>query len=458
MKMSPALKVGLLSILSLLVLILGIMWLKGRSISIGEKIEVHFRDIDGMRPGSGVQMMGMRIGQVDEIIPVINGENSYIIVRFVINEPGVTIPTASKISIQQSGIIGEKFLEVTPPFVETVFIPLSDKFKEDNVKLTEVEVLACGSFIHAGEIKTAKIIDTKALPYDIRKRINATRVYKIEYFVNVPTLEIPKNSEPTLKKIDNGDNGKYALRFTPPEGVIVEMPEFTSEYTIIEPLRLKEFFDVQMKVAVSLKETNDKINELFTDEFMGNVKYTFENTRELSEKASVIIDQVAEIVNSSRGDLQELIASSSELSKNMTVLSKNVNDIVKDPAFKENIMTTADSIKVASEEFSSLLKESRLQESLININSSTQDVAEITKYVNDLTKDEEFNLTVEETVANLNDMMVKLSKTADSMNDLTVEEKETIRQIIRNSSDASEDLKKFSEKLNKRFLLLRLMI
>ncbi|NLF83752.1 MAG: MCE family protein [Candidatus Gastranaerophilales bacterium] len=455
MKMSPALKVGILSILSLIVLILGIMWLKGRSISIGEKIDVHFRDIDGMRPGSGVQMMGMRVGQVDEIIPVINGENSYVIVRFVINEPGITIPTASKISIQQSGIIGEKFIEITPPFVETVYVPLSDGFNGEKPQVVGLELLAGGNYIVAGDIKSAKIIDTHSLPAEIRKKFNTTRVYKIDYFVNVPDLEIPANSEASLSK---KEKNKYILRFTPPEGVIVDVPDSNKKFTVIEPLRLKEFFDIQMKVAVSLKETNDKINALFTDEFVGDVKYTFENTRELSEKASLIMDQVAEIINSSKGDLQELIATSTELSKNMSELSKNVNEIVDDPAFKSNLIATATSIRTASDDLSKMLRDSKLQESLININSSSKDVAEITKYVNELTKDQEFNNTLSETIDNLNLMMVKLTKTADSMNELTVEEKETIKKIIQNSADASEDMKKFSEKLNKRFLLLRLLI
>jgi ABC-type transporter Mla subunit MlaD len=376
-------------------------------------------------------------------------------VRFVISEPGITIPTASKISIQQSGIIGEKFIEITPPFVETVYVPLGDGFNDEKPQIVGLELLAGGNYIVAGDIKSAKIIDSRSLPLEIRKKINTTRVYKIDYFVNVPDLEIPLNSEPSLFK---KEKNKYILRFTPPEGVIVDVPDSSKKYTVIEPLRLKEFFDIQMKVAVSLKETNDKINTLFTDEFVGDVKYTFENTRELSEKASLIMDQVAEIINSSKGDLQELIATSTELSKNMSELSKNVNDIVDDPAFKANLIATATSIRTASDDLSKLLRDSKLQESLVNINSSSKDVAEITKYVNELTKDKEFTNTLSDTIDNLNLMMVKLTKTADSMNELTVEEKETIKKIIQNSAEASEDMKKFSEKLNKRFLLLRLLI
>ena len=47
-----------------------------------------------MRPGSGVQMMGLRVGQVEEIIPVVEDESSYVKMRFVITNPDIKIPKA----------------------------------------------------------------------------------------------------------------------------------------------------------------------------------------------------------------------------------------------------------------------------------------------------------------------------------------------------------------------------
>ncbi len=453
MKMSPALKVGILAILSMCILILGIMWLKGRSISMGEKIEVRFKDIDGMRPGSAVQMMGMRIGQVDEIIPIIDGENSYVIVKFVISEPGIEIPEASRISIQQSGIIGEKFLEITPPFPETVYIPLEKNFRGVVHEGSEVELFAGGKYIKIGKVKESRILDTKSLPYTERRSLKSPKVYKIRYFINIPEMEIPINSSAELVKKDERHN----LRFTPPKGVTVKAPEYTSKYTIVEPLRMKAFLDTQLEAALALKETNDKINELFTHEFINDLRLTLENTKDLSEKAGIIVDQVAAIVDSSQEDIKMLISSATRLSENMIVLSSSANDILTDSRFKENLITTAESIKSMSQEISVLIADSKVQESLLNINSTTKDVSEIAQYVNDLTKDKQFSQSVETTVINLNDMMIKLSKIADSLDELTVEEKDKIKEIINNSAEASRDLKKFSDKLNQRFLLLRLL-
>ena len=455
MKMSASLKVGILSVLSICILVLGVMWLKGRSISIGEKIEVHFKDIDGMRPGSPVQMMGMRIGQVDEIEPVIDGENSYIIVRFVISQPGIEIPPASRVSIQQSGIIGEKFIEVTPPFPQTVLIPIDDNFKGKVPEGAKTKLLAGGRYINIGEVKTSKIVDVRSLPIEKRRYLNTSRAYKVEYFITIPKVKVPMYSSAELVKVN--DEGKYDLRFTPPENVVVRMPEYASQYTVEEPMRMKDFLDIQMEAAQALKETNDKVNELFTEEFLGDIRFTVENTRDLSEKANFVMDEVAAIVESSRDDIKILIASASKLTENMTELSANINEIVEDPRFKESIIATADSIKVTSQNFSTLIAESKIQESLLNINTTTEDVSEVARYVNNLTKNQEFNAKVGETVGNLNNMMVKLTRIVDSVDELTVEEKEKIKEVINNSREASADINEFSKKLNKRFLLLRLM-
>ena len=59
MKLSSSFKVGVLAIVALSILIFTILWVKGRSFSSAERIEVQFKDVNGMRPGSGVQMMGL---------------------------------------------------------------------------------------------------------------------------------------------------------------------------------------------------------------------------------------------------------------------------------------------------------------------------------------------------------------------------------------------------------------
>ena len=78
MRFSSSFKVGILTLAGLLILLFSVLWVKGRSLSAGERLEIIFKDVNGMRPGSGVQMMGLRVGQVEEIIPVVEEDKSFV--------------------------------------------------------------------------------------------------------------------------------------------------------------------------------------------------------------------------------------------------------------------------------------------------------------------------------------------------------------------------------------------
>jgi len=455
MKLSPAVKVGILTLVSILILILGIMWLKGRSISAGERLEVIFHDIDGMRPGSAVQMMGIRIGQVEDVIPVIGKENNYVKVRFVITEPNINVPEASVISIQQSGIIGEKFLEITPPSPKNIYIPIRKHIKKFLQEGAKVELLVAGEYTKIGEIKNSEILDTRTLNCDEKREIKTPYSYKIEYVVSKPGYVIPKYSNFSLVPDDN--TGSFKLQITPPDDIILQIPEFNSKFTVIEPIRIKEFLDIQLESAEALKETNDKINKLLSDKFINDIKITLDNTKDFSEKASNVMDQASEILTSSKDDITKLISLSTKLSENMIVLTDNLNSVIGDKRFKTSLIATSQSIQKSSEQISQLLNNSKLQESLVNINSTTKDLSEIVKYVNTITKDEEFNKKLNSTITNLDTSIVKLSQVLDTVNEISTDEKAHIKEILQNSEEISKDMKKFSNKLNKRFLLLRLL-
>ena len=127
MKFSSSFKVGLLTLIALVMLFGVIFRVKGRAFSSADRVEIQFKDVTGMRPGAGVQMMGLRVGQVEEVKPVVDGEENYVKVKFVITDPDIEIPKASVFSIQQSGLIGELFLEITPPKTRTVYLSMQAK-------------------------------------------------------------------------------------------------------------------------------------------------------------------------------------------------------------------------------------------------------------------------------------------------------------------------------------------
>lgn len=454
MKLSPAVKVGILTFLAIIVLIFTLMWLKGRAISAGERIEIRFFDVDGMRPGSAVSIMGIRIGQVEEVIPVIEKDLSYVKLKFVITEPNVKIPAASTISIQQSGIIGEKFLEITPPQIQTIFLPVK---RNDNWKIEEkspVELFVTDKYIPVGEIKYFEVVDTRTLPNVEKIKIHTPFAYRIDYIITKPGIVFPEGSTPSAFL---SANGKYKLRFTPPDGEIVQLPALANQYNVIEPMRLKEFFDLQLQSAIALKETNDKINQLLSEESIADLKATMNNTKELTEKAAKTMDEASQLIATSQTEMQNVSMLATDLAQKIIVLTDSVNEVAGDPQFKKDIIATVNSLQKSSKQISEIISDPKFKETVAVLNDTTKDISEISKTINTLTKDDNVKAKLDHTIVNLDSSLDKLSKVLENVNNITDKDENKLKQIMNDSSDISENLKKFSEKLNKRFLLFRLM-
>ena len=455
MKISPAAKVGILTFLSVIVLIFGIMWLKGRSISSAERIEVHFQDVDGMRPGSSVQMMGIRIGKVEDVIPVINELSSYVSVKFVITTPDVKIPRASNISIQQSGIIGEKFLEITPPQSRVIYLPVTKNLKTILSEGYSVEVLSSNRYIPVGEIKDAEIISTRSLSLIDRENINTKYTYKISYVINKPGVIIPENTTGTL--LFSQPKNKCMLLLNISDDLLANLDSYKGNFTILEPVRLRKFLDIQLQAAVALQETNDKINSLLTKESIGDIKAIFKNTKELTAQASETLTQATELLSNSKTEIDTLVMLATNLANKMNLLADNVNNVIGDPVIKTNLISATTSIEKSAKSISYILDDPKLKETIDMVNLTTRDVAEIAHNMNKITSDEEFKSRLDNTIVNMNTSLVKLSTTLDNLNGINEEEKEKLESILKDSAEISANLKKFSDKLNKRFLLLRLL-
>ena len=450
MKMSPSFKVGILALVSLAILIFTILWVKGRSFSSAERIEVQFKDVNGMRPGSGVQMMGLRVGQVEEIIPVIDGESSYVKMRFVITEPGITIPKASMLSIQQSGLIGEQFLEITPPRIRTVFIPVLNKDLLQNG--ANVQIKLDEKYYDVGKVKKSQIMSSKLVPDEIKENITTPYAYKVEYFVNLPGLILPRFM--TGKIIT--DNGEKKLRIAPLDNAQIPYPNQTSPYTVVEPMRIADFMDLQYKAAESLTETNRIINELLNDSMIAEIRQSVTNFKSLTAQATTTLAKTEKLIDTSRNDIDAILWMMSDVTTNFNKLATNINGIIGDEKFKPMMYDTAEAITNLSKELTPILGSIEAQEFGEDLNAIMNNLNEISTSVNDMTKDENLKTKIETSIDNLNVTMCEVSTALQTINGES-EDKEGLKQIVEDTSATVANLKKFSEKLNKRFLLFRLM-
>ena len=452
MKISSSFKVGLLTLLALVILLGVVLRVKGRAFSSASRTEVQFKDVNGMRPGAGVQMMGLRVGQVEEITPVINGENSYVKVKFVITEPNIKIPKASIFSIQQTGLIGELFLEITPPKTRTVYIPMVNKnilYKDD-----PVQMMLDDKYYDVGQIKNIEVVSKAVVPYNLKDNIKTNYAYKVDYIINLPGLIVPEFLKGKAIKTGN----TYKLRISTLDDVTLPYPKQTSPYTIIEPMRIADFMDWQYRAAESLTETNRKINDILSDQVIAELKLSVKNINALTGQTSVTMGKLNNLLDSSRGDIDQLMIMMDKATTDFNQLSYNLNSIIGDPKFKTTIYSTADSVDKLSQNLNKLFgNEEQAEQMASDFREIAHNVNEISGYVNSLTKDDQLKNDINRAVSSVNTAMTDISTTLNAVKALTPEKKTELQTIIEDTRVTTCNLRKFSEKLNKRFLLWRLM-
>ena len=454
MKFSSSFKVGLLTVLALLLLVGTVFKVKGRAFSSAKRIEIQFKDVNGLRPGAGVQMMGLKVGQVEEITPVVEGNESYVNVKFVITVPDVKIPKASSFSIQQGGIIGELFLEITPPKTKTIYIPMVNRdllYKNDKVQME-----LSGKYHDVGVIKDVEVLPISSVPYNFKNNIKTSYAYKVDYSINLPGLILPDFLKGSAVK----DGKVYKLRLSSLDDTPLEFPKQGSEYTIIEPMRLSDFMDWQYKAAETLTETNQKINDILTDETIADLKRTIANVNSLTARSTVTLDKVDTLLDSSQEDIKQLLDMTHQATDDFSKLSANINEIIGDKKFKTVMYSTADSLDKLAQNLNKIMDAADAEETGKNIKIISQNLSQISASVNSITSDGKLKNQITSAIENVNNAMIQVStalETVNHINPSNPQQESDLKKIVEDTVATTANLKKFSEKLNKRFLLFRLL-
>ena len=454
MKFSSSFKVGLLTLVALVMLVGAVLKVKGRAFSSAKRIEIQFKDVNGLRPGAGVQIMGLKVGQVEEITPIVKGENSFVNVKFVVTDPTVQIPRASSFSIQQSGLIGELFLEITPPKTRTIYIPMQDRnllYKNDAVQMKLSDKM-----YDVGLIKSVDVISRNSLPFNYKNNITTPYAYKVDYFINLPGLVLPEFVKGKIVKEDK----THKLNISPLDEMPIEYPDQKTPYTIIEPMRLSDFMDWQYKAAETLTETNQKVNEILTDETIADLKRTVASLEDLTAKSNVTLGKVDELLDSSKDDIEQLLAMTQQATNDFSKLSHNINEIIGDKEFKTTLLSTADSVDKLSKNLNKVMDAADAEQTGKNLKIIAENLSQISDSVNSMTKDDKLKNQLTSAITNVNCAMSEVATALDTVNKVNPSnpnQASDLQQIVSDTVATTNNLKKFSEKLNKRFLLFRLL-
>lgn len=109
---SKEFKIGIIVIISLVLLIIGINYLKGINLFIQQRsFFAVYENVDGLGPSNPVVLNGFKIGQVSEV-GFHNSGDGRLVVKFNIDQKDLNIPVDSKAKIFSSDFFGSKAIEL----------------------------------------------------------------------------------------------------------------------------------------------------------------------------------------------------------------------------------------------------------------------------------------------------------------------------------------------------------
>jgi methyl-accepting chemotaxis protein len=179
------------------------------------------------------------------------------------------------------------------------------------------------------------------------------------------------------------------------------------------------------------------------------------NFKELTAQATTTLEKAEKLIETSKNDIDAIVWMMTDVTNNFNRLATNINGIVADEKFKPTLYETAEAISTMSKKLSPIIGAVNAKDFAEDINSVMHNLNDISTAVNKMTHDENLKKKFVKSVDNLNITLCEVSKALETVNGK--DDKENLKKIVSDTTETMGNLKKFSEKLNKRFLLFRLM-
>lgn len=445
----------MLTLVSLLLLIGVLIWLRGKGLAEGDHFEAYFDDVNGLREGAPIQMMGIRVGFVDKVIPRILTSIDFktrrpvkkyrVQVLFTVQKDlPVSVPKGSYLSIEQSGLIGEQFLEITPPRQREVALSLPESASPPPDQGIPVKM-----YYQSGLLEVGRVESVHAEP----KEDHQVK-YHLFYRIVRPGTELPE--EPVFRLVLNKKR-RYELRILPEDGKLASVPEPSAFFTVENPLRMKRFLEIQMESAEALKVTNDKINQLMSDETISTLQSTLKNTEALTARAGGVLDSANALFRTTQGELGRLVSVSEQLAENVSKVSRNVNEIVGDPRLRSELSSTVASLRSASQSMQTLMNDPALRETLLNAQSASINAAELTASLKQTWGSPDMQQRLDRLSNQLDVSLTQLNRVLTTVEQSVDGKDERLKGIVEDTRAAAKNLRTLTDKFNGRFTLFKLL-
>jgi phospholipid/cholesterol/gamma-HCH transport system substrate-binding protein len=340
--------VGLLILAGAGIFVASIAWLKGMNpANRSFNILVNFPTIAGVQSGSSVRYRGVTVGRISSIKPSSQGVE----VKISVAPADLVIPADAVATIDQSGLLGENVLNLTP---KNDTVPqVSAKPLDANC---DKNLILCDGSQIGGDLG----ISTDAL---VRSSIRFADLYgQPEFYANLNQLTANSGKAAAEIATMSREFGILARSFRQELGTLSGTAVSISGAAVQTGAAASQAGITANKAGVTL----DQINGLLVEN-RGTLVATLDNINQTSDTLKVSVDRLPATID--RFQRSRVLNDLEALSANAAVASKNLKD--------------------ASQAFSNPATITSLQQTLDAARSTFQNIQKITTDVDELTGDPE---------------------------------------------------------------------
>lgn len=302
---------------------------------------VEFSDAGGMGPGTAVAYRGVKVGRVVDIEPRPQGVN----IEIEISRADRRIPSNSVIEANQSGLIGETSINITPleslPVGEEVAGPLDPACNPD--------IIICNGSQLQGEAQ----LDVKEL---IRSTLRIANLLSDPQFTaNINS--VAQNASDALSAIStlSGDVSdltnevEQLVAGGSVEATLTSVSQAADEVQLLAATNRTTLANTLVSFQQSSDRLRTTLDELAPVINQGNLTEIIDNLETLSvnaAEASVNLRDFSTSINDPANGLmlQQLLDSARSTFQNVQKITSDLDELTGDPAFRSNIRDLIDGL------------------------------------------------------------------------------------------------------------------
>ena len=295
MNLSTEAKVGSMSVIAFILLAYMIIHLG--SFTFGDKgyqLQAVFSQVNGLKQGNTLRYTGVDVGRVKDIRVIPDGVQVTFIVK-----PGVKIPVGSTFSIGSDGLVGEKYINITPPRIEsTGFLAPNDVVRGQDVQGFD-EVIASSdkvlTEIHELVKSLNEILGDDKVKAAMKDSIlNAKEITNNLNVMSAAMARMAQNNEGSVTAMMDNLNAMSTTLRDVAERVDKMMAGVDNNGQTVRDLR-QTIENIKMTSA-RIENMAASLEGTVTDpETAKNIKETLKNARSVSQKANSMLSKVDSI-------------------------------------------------------------------------------------------------------------------------------------------------------------------